>query len=135
MALPVGLAELAAGAVEDLAGQAVAGLLQVELAADTAPIGGIVEPGEQVERLGNAPVLGQCPAEGGGAAAALGDPQAVAGPDRSCGQAGDESEDVFPVGGDQAGADPVAGEGVEWPVVGGPVDAPEPLVGQVGQAG
>ncbi len=47
LALPVGLAELAAGAVEDLAGQAVAGLLQIELAADTAPIGGIVEPGQE----------------------------------------------------------------------------------------
>ncbi len=40
MAFPVGLAKLAA-AVEDLAGQAVAGLLQAELAADPAPVGGV----------------------------------------------------------------------------------------------
>ncbi len=37
LAFPVGLAELAAGALEDLAGQAVAGFLQVELAADAPP--------------------------------------------------------------------------------------------------
>jgi len=64
--LAVALAQLATLAVEDLAGQPVAGLLQVELRADLAAVRLVgVDEGEQVQRLGDAAVLGQRPSQRG----------------------------------------------------------------------
>jgi len=53
------MAQLAAMAVEDLAGQCVAGLAPVELSEDAAPVGLVVEVGQQEDRLGNAAHLGE----------------------------------------------------------------------------
>ncbi len=68
LAVSVGLLYLAAFAVADHPGQAVAGLLDGELAVHPAPIGVIdwVNEAEQVHRLVDAPVLGERLPERGG---------------------------------------------------------------------
>lgn len=46
-----------------------------------------------------------------------------------------QADHVGPVVADEGQVDLVAGHGVERPVVGGGVDAPPPLIEQIGQAG
>jgi hypothetical protein len=94
-----------------------------------------VDPGEQVQRLGDPTELADGTAEAGGSAAALQDAQQFGradGPGRE--RAGD-AEDVLPLLDDQVGVGAVASETVQRSVVGVAVPAPEALVGQSGGAG
>jgi len=75
LAFPVALAQFAAVAVEDLAGQGVAGFSPVELGQDAPAVGVVVEVGEQEDRLGDATDFGQGPSQRTGAATAVEDPQ------------------------------------------------------------
>lgn len=67
--------------------------------------------------------------------AALQDAQEFAGADGAGGQAAGDAEQVVPVRADEVGVDLVAGQVVEWAVVGGAGDPPEAGGADVGQAG
>jgi hypothetical protein len=68
----VGLHDVAVVPVQDLAGQRVSGLADVQLPGDGAPVRFVdrVDHGQQVQGLGDAAVLGQGVAEWGGVSVA-----------------------------------------------------------------
>jgi len=78
----VALVELALAAVEYLLRQVVATFLEVADALDVAPVGLVVDEGEDVERLEDPPVVGDRLAQRGGVAVTLEHPDHVVGPYR-----------------------------------------------------
>ena len=104
LALVVGLAELAAAAVEDLAGERVAALAAVELGEDPPTQRLVVAVVEQVDRFGGASDLGDRAGQVGEMAgvAAQGAHELAAGA-VALQQAAGDPEEVVPVVGDQVG--------------------------------
>jgi hypothetical protein len=135
LAVSVGLLDLAAFAVADDSGQAVAGLLDGELAVHPAPVGVIdrVNEAEQVHRLVNAPVLGERLPERGGMSGAAEHPQQVISADLVGDQGAGHPKHVRPLVLDLGQIHAVAGDRLQRPVVAGlpirEVRPPEPLVG------
>ena len=128
LAVAVGLAQLALVAVEDDPGDGVSALVAVEPEAGLAAELLAVDPGEQVQSLGDPAEFGDRASESAGASGALEDAQQLGRADGPGGQRAGDTEDVLPLLADQVGVDAVAGEAVDWPVVGVMVDAPEPVV-------
>jgi len=129
----VGPPQLAALAVADGAGQGVAPLTAAEQVVDGPPVGRVVGVFEHVQGLDHPAELGQGMGEAGRAGAALQRAQDRRGDDSTGPQRGGEPADLVPVAGDEPGVDAVTRQPVQRPVVGLAVDAPQPLVGQVGQ--
>jgi hypothetical protein len=88
-----------------------------------------------VPGLGHAAHLPDGPRQTGGAAAAVQRPDQLGAADGAQLEGARDAQQVVPVLGDQPGIDPVAGDPVERPVVGGWVDPPEAGVAQIGQPG
>ena len=127
LALVVGLAELAAAAVEDLVGERVAALAAVELGEDAPTQRLVVAVVEQVDRFGGASDLGDRAGQVGEVAGVASERvHELAAGGVALQQAAGDSEQVVSVVGDQVRGESVAGEVVEWPVVGGGVKPPEP---------
>jgi hypothetical protein len=131
----VGLAQLALVAVEDDPGDGVSAFVAVEPDAGLAAQLLAVDPGEQVQSLGDPAELGDRAPEAAGASAALEDAQQLGGSDGPGRQRAGDAQDVLPLLADQPDVDAVAGEAVEGAVVGVAVDAPEALIGQPGGGG
>ena len=75
LAIAIGLAQFAAVAGEDLAGQRVAGLAPVDLGEDAPAVGLVIEVSQQEDGLGDAADLGEGSPEGAGATSPVEDPQ------------------------------------------------------------
>jgi hypothetical protein len=131
----VGLTQLTLVAVEDDPGDGVPALVAVEPDAGLAAQFLAVDPAEQVQRLGDPAELGDRPPESAAASAALEYTQQLGGADGPGRQRAGDAQDVLPLLADQVDVDAVAGEAVEWSVVGVAVDAPEALIGQASGAG
>jgi hypothetical protein len=126
--------------VQDLAGQGVTRLADVQLPGHGTPIRFVdrVDHGQQVQGLGDPAVLGQGLAEWGGMPVAGQHPQQVVGADLVGDQGADHPQHVRPVGHDPVEVDLVAGDRVQRPVVAGGlaghVGAPEPGAAHIGDA-
>ena len=110
----------------------MAGLGDVELGADGAPVALVGDELEQVKGLEDPAVVGERVAQTGGAAVAGEHADQVVAADLAEGQGAGHAQHVVPVGADAFQADGVAGDGLERAVVGGGVDPPQPGVGDVG---
>jgi hypothetical protein len=112
LAFAIGLPDLAAVAVADLAGEAVAGFLHGELPVHpplAAAVNGVDER-EQVQGLGDPAVLNERLPERGGVSVAAEHPQQVAGADLAGDQRPGHAQHVWPSGGDLGDVDRVAGD-------------------------
>lgn len=129
-AVLVALVELSLPAVEDLPGEGVAALLEVGLAFDLA-VAGLVGQAQDVQGLGDPPVVGDRVAERGGAPVTRQYADDVVRAHGAGVDGADDPQDVLPVAFDAGEVDPTAGGVLKGAVVGGAVDAPHLLVGQV----
>src|SRR6266568_2846353 len=114
----VALVDLALVAVENGPAKVVAALGQVGLALDVAPVGLIVDVGQDVQALEDPPVAGDRLAERGGVPVALQHPDHVVGADGAGVDGGGHPQDVGPVPAYLAQVDLPAGRGVQRPVAG-----------------
>jgi hypothetical protein len=113
----------------------VAGLAPVDLGEDAPAVGLVIEVSQQEDGLGDAADLGERSSEGAGATSGVEDPQQLRRPHRAGEQRSCHPEEVVPVGGDEAGIDAMASDGVEGAVAGVALKPPEPGGADVGQAG
>jgi hypothetical protein len=114
----VALVQLALLAVERLAGQRVAALLQVAHALDVAPVCLLGGQQADVQRLGDPAVHRDGFPERGRVAVALQHADHVVGADLAGVDGDHDAEDVAPVRADPAQVDPAAGERAQRPIVG-----------------
>jgi hypothetical protein len=119
--------------VEDLPGERVATLLEVRLGLDLPPVAGVVGQAQDVQGLGDPPVVGDRVAERGGAAVAGQHPDHVVRAHGAGVDGADDPKDVLPVPFDPGEVDPAAGRVLEGAVIGGAVDAPHLLIRQVSE--
>ena len=112
LAFAIGLPDLAAVAVADLAAEAVAGFLHGELPVHPPLVAAVngVDEREQVQGLGDPAVLDERLPERGGVSVAAEHPQQVAGADLVGDQRPGHAQQVWPLGGDLGDVDRVAGD-------------------------
>jgi hypothetical protein len=88
-----------------------------------------------VQRLDDAPELCERAGQGGRAVLGLQHAHNGAGVDAAEFERSGQAQQVLPVPADELDVDPVAGQAVERAVVGGPVNAPEAGIADVGEPG
>ena len=135
MAVSVGLAQLPLVVVEDDSGDGAPAFEAVEPDAGLATELFAVDPGEQVERLGDPAELGDRATKAAAASAALQDAQQLGGADGAGGQRPGDAQDVLPLLADQLGSMRWRARRSSGPYWAYAIDAPEALVGHAGGAG
>src|SRR5450755_996494 len=113
--LAVALIQLALGAVEHLAGERVAALLEVADPLHLAPVALVIDQMEDVEALVDPPVVLDRLPERRRVAVALQHPSHVVGPDRAGVDRGDDAQGVWPVAADLRQVKPPTGESFSGP--------------------
>ena len=119
--------------MEDLPGRSVAAFLEVGLHLDLPAVAGLVGQAQDVQGLGDPPVVGDRVAERGGAPVPGEHADDVVGADGAGVDGADDPQDVLPVPLDPRQVDPAAGRVLEGPVVRGAVDTPHLLIRQVSE--
>lgn len=122
-------------AVEDPAGQDVAGFLPVELGVDPAAQQLVIVVAGQVGRAIELAQLHQGAPDGGRGAAAGEVAKQLAGLDRAGEQRSGHPQQIIPGVVDQLDVDPAADQGVDGPVVGGRVGAKQGGAADIGRRG
>ena len=131
--LAVDLPDLAPVAVANAPGQAVAELLAVELGQDAASLLLAVDVAEQVQCLHDAAEFGQRARQRCRTVLDLQNAHDGAGLDAAELERPRQAQQIFPVPGDEFGVDAMTRQIVEGAVMGGPVDAPEAGVADIGE--
>ena len=134
LAFAIPLVQLAALAVENVAGQAVPAFAEIELLQGTAPAVLVVDKSQRVDGLVDAADLGDGLRQRGWTIIDLQGSHDAHGGDESELERADQAQHIVPVWRDPVEVDALPGQRVEITVVGVRVDAPKAAPADVGQA-